>query len=369
MNYDYLSFCLLSIFVFLGYFFLGTDMTHAFGFQGFLDSTSYLQGDYISLSGKIDNYQNGEFVILQIINPEQSDLVHVDTFLADFEGNFEKKILADGPKWYLEGKYNLKLFYQGQEENLFFTFGFSNDTSDSEPTQDTPSQNDLSEKQANEKDQEIIDKNHLTPNTLNTFDSTSEKQNERPQEPKTHIPGFPSLEKSPVYYFERYSNENEYKNWFDSQFPTRTIEDVVGYEQTHIMDFPDNSKTPQYYISRYADELKYQQWFDSQFPNQSIYNVLGFPDPAIIPDWIKANVEWWSIGQITDLEFISAIQFLIDNQIIVISDLPKSTTAFDENVPSWVRNTASWWALDKISQEEFVNAIKFLVEKGIIIIT
>ena len=37
-----------------------------------------------------------------------------------------------------------------------------------------------------------------------------------------------------------------------------------------------------------------------------------------------------------------------------------------EQVPSWVKNTAGWWATDVISETEFVNAIEFLIENNII---
>ena len=37
-----------------------------------------------------------------------------------------------------------------------------------------------------------------------------------------------------------------------------------------------------------------------------------------------------------------------------------------ETVPEWVKNTAGWWAADEISEKEFVNAIEFLVKSNII---
>ena len=42
------------------------------------------------------------------------------------------------------------------------------------------------------------------------------------------------------------------------------------------------------------------------------------------------------------------------------------TTAYAESVPDWVKNTAGWWANDAISETEFVTAIEFLIENGII---
>jgi plastocyanin len=40
--------------------------------------------------------------------------------------------------------------------------------------------------------------------------------------------------------------------------------------------------------------------------------------------------------------------------------------AYAESVPDWVKNTAKFWTEGKISNTEFLNAIKFLIEKNII---
>ena len=41
---------------------------------------------------------------------------------------------------------------------------------------------------------------------------------------------------------------------------------------------------------------------------------------------------------------------------------------YAESVPDWVKNTAGWWAEDAITETEFVNAIQFLVNQGIILV-
>ena len=45
-----------------------------------------------------------------------------------------------------------------------------------------------------------------------------------------------------------------------------------------------------------------------------------------------------------------------------------SSVSAQEQVPSWVKNTAGWWATDAISETEFVNAIEFLIQNNIIMI-
>ena len=40
----------------------------------------------------------------------------------------------------------------------------------------------------------------------------------------------------------------------------------------------------------------------------------------------------------------------------------------ENSVPGWVKNTAGWWAEDKISENEFVKGIEFLINEDIILV-
>ena len=42
--------------------------------------------------------------------------------------------------------------------------------------------------------------------------------------------------------------------------------------------------------------------------------------------------------------------------------------AFAENVPEWVKNTAGWWADGLIDDNSFVSGIQWLISNGIIIL-
>ncbi len=85
-----------------------------------------------------------------------------------------------------------------------------------------------------------------------------------------------------------------------------------------------------------------------------------------IPPWIKNTAGWWASNEISEPDFINAIQYLIKQRIIVIPDLPESGEAAVQKVPGWVRNNAGWWAEGTITDKEFVTAIQFLVKEGII---
>jgi len=88
-----------------------------------------------------------------------------------------------------------------------------------------------------------------------------------------------------------------------------------------------------------------------------------------IPEFFKNVANWWSDGLVEDAEFVDGIEFLINEKIIDIPNLPKSTAGGSEDtVPDWIRQNVGWWANGLISDEDFVLGIKYLVEHGIITI-
>ena len=83
-----------------------------------------------------------------------------------------------------------------------------------------------------------------------------------------------------------------------------------------------------------------------------------------VPDWVKNTAGWWATDDISETEFVNAIEFLIGDGIININS--NEVNSKSQVVPDWVKNTAGWWATDDISETEFVNAIEFLVNIGLI---
>jgi len=89
--------------------------------------------------------------------------------------------------------------------------------------------------------------------------------------------------------------------------------------------------------------------------------------PDVIPDWVKNNAKWWSEGGIKDEDFVSGIQFLIENGIIEV-DPPASSDLSSDSIPDWVKNNAGWWADGQISDDDFLSGIYFMIQNGIIVI-
>ena len=173
-----------------------------------------------------------------------------------------------------------------------------------------------------------------------------------------------------VTYDENKEKTIEYKK--SNPPPQSNSEPILPHSfstlKLQIPNFPSLDKPPQYYIDRYNNESSYKSWSDSQFPNDSIYNILGYEDPVSVPDWIRNYAEWWAIGEITDSTFVSGIEFMLENDIIMISNISSSGNISDDEIPGWIRNNAHWWSQDLISEDEFVNSLKFLIQEGIIVI-
>jgi len=51
----------------------------------------------------------------------------------------------------------------------------------------------------------------------------------------------------------------------------------------------------------------------------AVISTIGvYAETSTIPDWVKNNAKWWSEGQIGESDFIGAMQYLINQDIITI---------------------------------------------------
>ena len=87
-----------------------------------------------------------------------------------------------------------------------------------------------------------------------------------------------------------------------------------------------------------------------------------------IPAWVKNNAGWWAEGAISQNDFVSGLQFLIQEGILQVPATQVSDTKSDQ-VPEWVKNSAQWWAEGQVSDTEFVNSIQYLMKIGLITVT
>jgi hypothetical protein len=304
----------------------------------------YHDGDQIIISGNVSYDPSNPFVIIQVITPNHSDIAGIAQIQVSSNGSFSSDTIhTGGSKWNVEGYYTVKVIYNGfLEKSIEYK-------ESSTPSPSTPEPESTIEPESTPKPES-------TPEPVSSFTTL-----------KLQIPNFPSLDKSPQFYIDRYNHEPSYKSWFDSQFPFNSITDVVGYKLTSLDSFPSLDKSPQFYLDRYNHEPSYKSWFDSQFSYISIYNILGYEDPTPLPPEMKSDAGKWATGAISDSTFVAEIEFMLENNIIMISNIPSGDASGDE-IPAWVRNNALWWSQDLISEYEFVNSLKFLIQEGIIMI-
>ncbi|HLC09887.1 MAG TPA: hypothetical protein VJJ01_02100, partial [Nitrosopumilaceae archaeon] len=66
-------------------------------------------------------------------------------------------------------------------------------------------------------------------------------------------------------------------------------------------------------------------------------------DDQVIPVWVKSNAKWWSDDEIDNENFISGIEYLVNEGIIKVSLTDTTDTSISE-IPTWIKNNAGWWA-------------------------
>jgi len=92
---------------------------------------------------------------------------------------------------------------------------------------------------------------------------------------------------------------------------------------------------------------------------------------AQIPDWIKNVAGWWANGVISENEFVTGIEYLINNNIILLDFVPcndeiQSQYGDAKSVPDWIKNNANWWSENLIDDTDFINGLQYLIEYKII---
>ena len=90
-------------------------------------------------------------------------------------------------------------------------------------------------------------------------------------------------------------------------------------------------------------------------------------DVNVVPTWIKTSAGWWADEKISDADFLGGVEFMIQTNVLSFQ-----TTSDGENIsesgeiPSWIKSTAKWWSEDLIPEDDFVSGIQFLIDNGMI---
>jgi hypothetical protein len=82
-----------------------------------------------------------------------------------------------------------------------------------------------------------------------------------------------------------------------------------------------------------------------------------------IPIEFKTVVKTWQHGSPTDKDYAGLIRELINDGIIHVTDYTNKTNQV-LHIPQWFKNSAKWWSDDFISDNEFGSSIQYLIQKG-----
>jgi hypothetical protein len=90
-----------------------------------------------------------------------------------------------------------------------------------------------------------------------------------------------------------------------------------------------------------------------------------------IPNWVKNVAGWWANNEISEKEFLAGIEYLINNNIILLYFVPcndkiQSQYGDTKSVPDWIKNNANWWSENLIDDTDFINGLQYLIEHKII---
>jgi len=303
------------------------------------DKSSYSEGDTIRISGSVSDYVSYD-VTIQILNP-LGKTVAVDEVEPSSDGTYSTNLLASRAVLKLDGTYTVKITHIVGTAKTTFEFLVSG----------------------------------VPPLGVNVVIPAG-----------SSIPGCEETNECFLPY-QVTINVGDRVTWtnMDSFFHTLasgTKEGPDGIFMSQMLIRGDRFSHTFTAVGNYV-------YFDMQNPWMTGVVIVGeamAEEPMVtapslqIPDWIKNNAGWWAEGQIGNSDFVSGIQYMIKENIMVIPDLPEVDTQKLElksekramelerhkNVPDWVKNNAGWWANGLISEDDFVNGIKYLVEQGII---
>ena len=117
--------------------------------------------------------------------------------------------------------------------------------------------------------------------------------------------------------------------------------------------------------------IKFENLSGSKVANLEIPLIVdrkGIVSGYQIPEWVKNTANWWSTNQIPDSAFVDGIEFLINEGIIIVSDIEKDHSTPYQGIPEWVKTNAGWWSDDQIDDKTFATGIEFLIRIGLIVV-
>ena len=203
--------------------------------------------------------------------------------------------------------------------------------------------------------------------------------------PQNPVPGCPIewfINFKNKYEETKFLNQVHYDIWVvdDSLKPIRSIAKDEGRQKLFSASGQVHTFTT---VKEKAGTAHYVIWIHGTNPEQIVppanevdYFQIDIPisgqssqTPTTtlnIPKWIKNNAGFWANGQISDQDFVSGIQYLINQKIMKIPSTTPGGGTGTTTIPKWIKNNAGFWANGQISDQDFVSGIQYLITNGIL---
>jgi hypothetical protein len=150
----------------------------------------------------------------------------------------------------------------------------------------------------------------------------------------------------------------------------------TGFGQVHLLLPVEENAGVVHYIIFVHGTGSENQMPDASMGGYAIVDIEIDENPLVkksndniasdkIPSWIKNNAGWWAADTINDDSFIQGIQYLIQENILIIPLITQESSSGSNEIPSWIKNNAGWWAADTINDDSFIQGIQFLIKEEI----
>ena len=307
------------------------------------DKPEYDIGDVIIISGNVtdpDIYA-GIPVTIRIIDPEGSS-ASVSSSIPTVANTFSTQISTIMPPWESTGVYQVIVNFRDQTASTTFLF--------------------------------------------TSGDTTSTPQLESPKGGEVVIPYGTSVtgcqDTNECYIPNKLQvRTGEFVSWFNNDITIHTVTSGVAPDGSDG-NFNSGDLNPGFKFSHtflesgtYPYYCLYHPWQTGVIVVEGISVVeedstdsLEIPETSTeikIPSWIKDVAKFWCSDEINDKNFLSAIQYLIDNDVIIVPET-SLVEGYAQKIPSWIKSNACWWSQDQISDQSFASGLEYLIENGII---
>jgi len=142
-------------------------------------------------------------------------------------------------------------------------------------------------------------------------------------------------------------------------------------EELHLMGeiFVTIKDHKQYYLTFGAESENFARYLPivekmvESFQIQELQPTTENGANYQIPYWLRNNAGWWGEGTITDDDFFNGIGYLIKQDIMIIPEPEQEALDFiSKGSLNWAKGNTLRWSLGTITDENFVVLVQYFIE-------